>query len=287
LTGGIDAAGNVVAWKDHLITAGLNSARQAGRAAHLSPGEFPAGFVPNLRFEQSIINTNVPTSWLRAPGSNSLSFVVQCFIDELAHAAGRDPVEFRVALLGADREVPGARPNDPPYDARRMKDVVRLAAEKSGWGGALPRGEGRGTAFHFSHRGYAALVASVAVAPGGMLKVKRVTAAVDVGPIINLSGAESQVQGSVIDGLGAAWLQEITISHGRVVQSDFADYPLLRINDAPAAIDVHFIQGTNPPTGLGEPALPPLAPAVCNAIFAATGKRVRSLPIRRSSLVWG
>lgn len=141
-------------------------------------------------------------------------------------------------------------------------------------------------AFHFSHRGYVALVASVAVTPSGMLKVKGVTAAVDVGPIVNLSGAENQVQGSVIDGLSAAWLQEITISRGGVVQSEFADYPLLRINDAPAAIDVHFIQSRNPPTGLGEPALPPLAPAVCNAIFAATGKRVRSLPISRTSLTW-
>ncbi len=284
-TGGLDAAGNLIAWQDHFVTVGLNSAQRWGRAAYMSPGEFPGGFLPSFRLERSIINTNVPTSWLRAPGSNGLAFAIQGFIDELAHAAGRDPVEFRLALLGADREVAGAAPNDPPYSARRMKKVVMLAAEKSGWGSALPRGEGRGVAFHFSHRGYAAMVAHVAVAPDGALKVRRVTAAVDVGPIVNLSGAENQVQGSVIDGLSAAWQQEITVARGRVVQSNFDDYPLLRVDQAPA-IDVHFIQSSNPPTGLGEPALPPLAPAVCNAIYIATGKRVRTLPLRRSSYEW-
>jgi isoquinoline 1-oxidoreductase beta subunit len=283
---GLDAQGNVVAWHNHFVTVGLNDAQQPARAAGMSPVEFPGRFVPNYRFEQSIVNTNVPTSWLRAPGSNALAFVFQSFIDELAHAGSQDPLAFRLSLLGPDRKVPGAGKNDPPYNTERMKGVLRLVGEKSGWGSALPRGSGRGVAFHFSHLGYVAEVAEVSVARDGTLKVHRVTVAADVGPIINLSGAENQIQGSIIDGLSSAWLQEITLARGRVAQSNFNDYPLLRINDAPAEIAIHFIESANPPTGLGEPALPPLPPAVCNAIFAATGRRVRQLPLTKSDLRW-
>jgi isoquinoline 1-oxidoreductase beta subunit len=167
-----------------------------------------------------------------------------------------------------------------------MKGVLRLVAEKSGWGASLPHGSGRGIAFHFSHLGYVAEVAEVSVSRDGQLKVHRVTVAADVGPIMNLSGAENQVQGSVVDGLSSAWLQEITLDKGRVTQSNFNDYLLLRINDAPTKVDVHFIPSDNPPTGLGEPALPPLPPALCNAIFAATGHRVRELPLTKSDLSW-
>jgi len=150
----------------------------------------------------------------------------------------------------------------------------------------LPRGSGQGVAFFFSHRGYFAEVVEVTVAQDGTLKVPRVTVVGDVGPIMNLSGAENQVQGSIVDALSAAWLQEVTIERGRVVQANFDTYPLLRINDTPTVIDVHFIQSKNPPTGLGEPGYPPLPPAVCNAIFAAIGKRVRSLPLNKQDLRW-
>ena len=285
LKGGLDAQGRVVAWHNHFVTVGLNSDQEPGRSATLNPGEFPGRWLANFRVEQSVISTNVPTGPLRAPGSNGIAFAMQGFIDELAHAAGRDPVEFRLELLGEDRVVPAGGRGGVGYDTGRMKGVLRLAAEKSGWGGALPRGRGRGVAFHFSHRGYVAEVAEVSVANDGTLKVHRVTVAVDVGPIINLSGAESQVQGSIVDGLSAAWLQEITFDRGRVVQGNFDTYPLLRGLDAPQ-VDVHFIQSRNPPTGLGEPALPPLPPAVCNAIFAATGKRIRRLPLTRADLRW-
>lgn len=286
LKAGVDADGNVVAWENHFVTIGLNGTQQPGRAAGMSPVEFPGRFVPNYRFKQSIVSTNVPTSWLRAPGSNALAFVFQSFIDELAHAAGQDQVAFRLKLLGDDRKVPGPGKNDPPYNTERMKGVLKLAAEKSGWGASLPRGSGLGVAFHFSHLGYVAEVADVTVARDGTLKVNRVTVAADVGPIMNLSGAETQVQGSVIDGLSATWLQQITLENGRVAQSNFHDYPLLRINNAPPAVDVHFIRSENPPTGLGEPALPPLPPAICNAIFAATGKRIRELPLSKQDLTW-
>lgn len=285
LKGCVDASGNLAAWHDHFITVGLNGDTEPGSSARMSPEEFPSRFLPNFRLEQSIISTNIPTGALRAPGSNALAFVFQSFIDELAHAANKDPLEFRLALLGPDRQVPSSGRNAPPYDAKRMKDVLRLAAEKSSWGKKLPRGSGQGVAFHFSHRGYVAEVVEVSVAQDGTLKVHRVTAAADVGPIMNLSGAENQVQGSIIDGLSAAWLQEITIDHGRVVQGNFDSYPLLRINETPQ-VDVHFIQSKNPPTGLGEPGLPPLPPALCNAIFAATGKRIRTLPLTKNDLRW-
>jgi isoquinoline 1-oxidoreductase beta subunit len=285
LKGTVDAAGKLSAWSNHFVTVGLNTDTEPARAAELSNNELPARFLANYRLERSIISTNVPTSWLRAPGSNGLAFVFQSFIDELAHAAGRDPLEFRLELLGDDRVLPGNGQWEPPYDTARMKGVLRLAAEKAGWGRKMPRGSGQGIAFHFSHSGYVAEVADVTVSQDGALTVDKVVVAVDVGPIINPSGAENQIQGSIIDGLSGAWLQELTIENGAVVQGNFHDYPLLRINASPK-IEIHFIESDNPPTGLGEPAMPPLPPAVCNAIFAATGKRVRRLPLVRNDLAW-
>ena len=147
----------------------------------------------------------------------------------------------------------------------------------------MPSGHGLGLAFYYSHYGHVAEVAEVSVSKDGTLKVNKVTAAVDVGPIVNRSGAEAQIQGGIIDGLSAAWLQEITIERGRVAQGNFGDYPLLRFPDVPQ-VEIHFVESDNIPTGLGEPGLPPLAPAVCNAIFAATGKRIRQLPLSKQDL---
>ncbi len=286
LKGAVDAQGKLSAWHNHFVSFGYKNAEKPASGAGLSPDELPARFLANYRLDQSIIPTIVPTGPMRAPGSNGLAFVMQSFIDELAHAAGRDPVEVRLELLGDDRVVPpGTGGRGPSYDTARMKGVIRLAAAQAGWGKKLPKGEGMGVAFHFSHSGYVAMVAEVIVAPDGTLKVRRVTAAIDVGPIINLSGAENQIQGSIIDGMGMAWLQEITHDRGRTVQSNFNDYPLLRSTETPA-IGVHFLQSKNPPTGLGEPGYPVVPPAICNAIFAAIGKRVRQLPINKSDLSW-
>jgi isoquinoline 1-oxidoreductase beta subunit len=168
-----------------------------------------------------------------------------------------------------------------------MRAILKAVGEKAGWGKKFPRGQGQGIAFHFSHRGYFAIVAEVSVTKDGTFTVDRVVVAGDVGsPIVNPSGADNQVVGSIVDGLSASWLQEIHFENGRTVQTNFHDYPLLRMPDAPRKIEVHLIPTDYPPTGLGEPALPPLAPAVCNAIFAATGKRIRELPIKNTDLSW-
>jgi isoquinoline 1-oxidoreductase beta subunit len=205
-----------------------------------------------------------------------LAYVIQCFLHELAVAAGRDHVEFLLDIMGEPRWLaPG---NIRALNTGRAAAVIKLAAEKSGWGKRLPKGRGLGLAFHFSHAGHVAEVAEVSVAAGKKLTVHKVTVVSDVGPIINLSGAEAQAQGAIIDGLSMMFGQQINIEQGRVQELNFNRYPLLRLPYAPQ-VEAHFIQSDNKPTGLGEPALPPLAPAICNAIFAATGERVRSLPL--------
>jgi isoquinoline 1-oxidoreductase subunit beta len=277
LKGSVDAQGKLSAWRSHHVSFGSN----------LGADDFPARFVPNYLLLNSKLENGVPQGPWRAPGSCTYAWMIGCFLDELAHAAGKDPVEFNLALLGDAGLVPGTGPKGRPYDAARMRDVVRLVAEKSGWGKTMPRGRGMGLGYYFSHQGYIAEVAEVTVSNKGILKVDRVVAVVDVGSqIVNLSGAENQVQGSITDGLNAAWRQELGIQKGQVVQTNFHEYSMLRIPDAPRAIEIHFHKTDNPPTGLGEPALPPLAPAVCNAIFAATGKRLRQLPLSRTDLSW-
>ncbi|MDP3173051.1 MAG: molybdopterin-dependent oxidoreductase [Phenylobacterium sp.] len=276
LKGGVDADGRVVAWQDHFVTFG--DAKQAASSAGLAPTEFPARFVPNCRIVSSRIPLNAPTGPWRAPGSNALAFVMQAFIDELAHAADKDPLDFRMQLLG-DAAVVGDGAN--AYDAGRMRGVLSAVAEMSHWRNRGSQGKrtGLGVAFHYSHAGYFAEVVKVRVDDDGRVRPLQVWVAGDVGStIINPSGADSQVVGSVIDGFSAALHQKITIENGATVESNFTDYPLLRIGDAPP-VEVRFVKTDNPPTGLGEPALPPAIPALVNAVFAATGVRIRSLPI--------
>jgi len=294
LRGGVDAQGHLSAWHNHFVTFGNPVQRdgekvlQPGSGAAMSGDEFPGRWAPNYLLEQTPIECGVPMGPWRAPGSNVFAWVFQSFIDELAHAAGRDPLQFRLDLLGDKAIVPGSGERDLPYNVSRMKAVLQLAAKKAGWGEQrFPRGRGQGLAFHFSHRGYIAQVAEVTVSKEGALKVDRVVVATDIGSqIVNLSGAESQVQGSVIDGVSALSYQELNIEHGRIVQSNFHEYPLMRMPEAPTRVDVHFMKTNYPVTGLGEPAFPPVAPAVCNAIFAAIGKRVRELPLTRTDLRW-
>ena len=293
-SGGLDASGKLVAMKAHFVSFGEKATQEGQvvergvRAADIPPLEFPARFLTNFSLGASYMPLGVPTGWLRAPGSNGIAFAYQCFIDELAYAAGKDPMQFRIELL-SQPEIDERTPQ--MYRGDRMLGVVELVAEKSDWARrskSLPKGTGLGVAFYWSHRGYFAEVVQATVSRRGAVKVDRVWAAGDVGSqIINPGNAESQVQGSVIDGLSEALYQEITIDRGRVQQTNFNNYRLLRMNEAPPVIEVHWKKTDFPPTGIGEPALPPAPPALCNAIFAATGKRIRSLPIAKHDLKWG
>jgi isoquinoline 1-oxidoreductase beta subunit len=294
LRGGLNNSGKVTAWHNHFVTFSHPVFKdgkpviELGSGANLSGDEFPGRWVENCRIEHTALECSIPMGPWRAPRSNVLAWVFHSFIDELAHAAGKDPLAFRLELLGDKGFLQGTGEQGIAYDVNRMKHVLHHVAEKAEWGKKkLPRGQGQGIAFHFSHRGYIAQVAEVTVSKDGKLKVDRVVVSTDIGAqIVNLSGAENQVQGSVVDGLGALMFQDLDIVQGRIVQSNFGDYPMIRIADAPTKIDVHFLKTDFPVTGLGEPALPPLAPAVCNAIFAATGIRVRQLPLRKTDLSW-
>ena len=288
MDGCVDEHGRVTGWRNRFITFA-----PGGRpASSVSGGVFPGGMVDNLRVEQAALDwTHRCAAW-RAPGSNVFAFVVQCFLDELAHAAQRDSLEVLLEVLGEPRSVGRGWRGQGMHTGRAAK-VVKLAAEKAGWGKELPKNYGMGVAFYYSHAGHIAEVAEVSV--GGeedtitnrsgeavvrrKLTVHKVTVAADVGPIINLSGAENQAEGSVIDALSTMMDLSVTFENGRAEQTNFDKYRMLRAPVAPA-VAVHFIDsGEHSPTGLGEPVFPPLAPAIGNAIFAACGHRVRTLPI--------
>jgi isoquinoline 1-oxidoreductase beta subunit len=269
---GLDDAGQMIAFDHHFITMGKNGETISGSS--LSSKHYPGGLVPNFRLRRSIIECNVPTGPWRSPGHSAYCFAYQGFFDEVALAAGRDPLEFRLDLLSKSY-------GKAPLDLERSRNTLRLAAEKAGWGRDPGPNRGMGIAFHSSQRGYTAQVA-VVQADGSKVKVEKVYSAVDVGPILNLSGAKHQVEGCVIDGLSTTQL-EITFEGGAARQSNFHNYALLR-NGREPEIECHFIQSDNSPTGLGEPPIAPVAPAIANAIFAATGTRIRELPFKRAGI---
>lgn len=267
---GVAADGSLTAWHHHLV-----------RCSHRDPATpktratlFPARFVPNYRVEASTVNTHLPFGPYRAPGSNTTAWVQESVLDELAHASGQDPLALRLKLLGDTPELQG-----PDFSAPRMAAVLRQVARMAGWGRPLPRGHGLGLASYYSHSGYVAAVCEVAVSPQGEVRIPQVWAAADVGLIVNPLGARAQVEGSIVDGLSSTLAQRITIEKGAVVQGNFHENPHLRMPQVPGRIEVSFIETERSPTGLGEPAFPPVPPALCNALFAATGLRVRELPL--------
>jgi isoquinoline 1-oxidoreductase beta subunit len=267
LAAGLDAQGKPVAWSHHIVAPPILlkfGPLQNGLDATLIDGasDVPYAF-PNVFVDQVAADLPVPLGFWRSVGASQNAFVVECFMDEVAAAAGRDPYELR-------RELLQAKP--------RHLRTLELAATKAGWGSPLPPGHGRGIAIAEWEPTTCAEVAEVSVSPDGTVRVHRVVCAVDCGPVVNPDTIEAQMQGGVVFGLSAALYGEITIEKGRVQQGNFNDYPMLRMPEMPV-VEVHIVPSTDTLGGIGEPSVPPIAPAVCNAIFAATGKRIRSLPI--------
>jgi len=277
---GIGPKGELVAFTDHFVTFG--DGKTPARAAGFNTAMPPAGLIEHLRFSQSMMPTVVTTGALRAPGSNALCFASQSFLDEVAAAAGTELPQLMLSILGERREIQPPQPGGGvPFDTGRARDVIERVASISDWSRKpTQQGRGKGFAFYFSHRGYFAEVVEASVA-GGKVTVHKVWVAGDIGSqIVNPMGAENQVRGAVIDGLAQALAgQAIEFVDGVVQQSNFHDFRLARMPMTPQ-IEIAWVRSGKPPTGLGEPALPPVIPALTNAIFAATAKRIRSLPVR-------
>ncbi|HTU45143.1 MAG TPA: xanthine dehydrogenase family protein molybdopterin-binding subunit [Bryobacteraceae bacterium] len=286
VSGAVDKDGNIVAWR-HKSTSTSIAAWWDGKAPPESSelgSSVQNPYLPkNYKLEYLPADSGVPRAWWRSVEASQIGFVMESFMDELAHAAGADPYEFRIAKLGDGRKVKnGTDPKGTPLDTARFKGVLQLAAEKSGWGKPLPSGRGRGIAAHFSFESYVANVVEVSVS-NGTVRVERVTSAVDIGTAVNPEGVRAQVESAIIYGLTAALKSEITIENGRAVESNFNKFATLAMKETPQ-IDVHIVPSTLDPTGIGEPALPPTAPALMSAIFAVTGKRIRRLPLKTGDL---
>lgn len=272
-----DSNGRVSAWYHKVVShpRGPYLGRE-GLGAELDNYEFPAAFVPNLHYEYLPVHSRIPLGQWRAVAHSSNVFVVSSVIDELAHETGADTVDFWLRLIGDEQFVQVRE--DFRFDASRLAQVIEQAARLGDWGKPLPEGRGRGIAATYNQGAWIAEVAEVSVQER-RLRVDRIVAVIDCGLIINPQGAENQVQGGIVDGLSAALTGEITVTDGVVDQSNFHDYPFCRMAQIPR-IDVHFVPSDDNPRGLGEGPLPPVAPAITNAIFAATGQRIRKLPLK-------
>jgi isoquinoline 1-oxidoreductase beta subunit len=269
----LDGSGQPSAWFTRMVGPGIliqKGRAQAGTidgAAVEAVRNMPYS-VPNLRIEWTNKDFGVPVGFWRSVGASQNGFIIESFIDELAHLAGKDPFEYRRGLLGK---------------SPRHKAALELAARKANWGAPLPAGRGRGIAVVFSYGSYTANVAEVSVEPDGTVRVHKLVSVIDAGIAVNPEQVRAQMEGGAVYALTATLYGQITVDKGRVQQSNFHDYPMLRINEMPV-VEVHILDSGAPPGGLGEPGVPTVAPAVTNAIFAVTGKRIRKLPIDKDQL---
>ncbi|MGK7395209.1 MAG: molybdopterin cofactor-binding domain-containing protein [Candidatus Cyclobacteriaceae bacterium M3_2C_046] len=268
----IDNNNELSAW--HLRAAAINS----GNATR--PNNFPAGAVKNFQVDYHQVNSNITIGAWRAPNHNVIALTEESFLDDIAHTLQKDPVQFRLELLDRAASNPAGKVD---YDVKKYKNVIELVAERSGWGKAKPDSIAQGFGAHFSFGSYVAQVADVSV-EDGKINIHKVTCVVDCGQVINLSGAENQLEGGIIDGLGHAMFGELTFNNGMADQKNFDTYRLIKMMDAPPEIDIYFVPSTERPQGLGEPGMPPIAGAVANAIFNATGVRITKLPFSQAKL---
>jgi isoquinoline 1-oxidoreductase subunit beta len=309
---GLDATGGIVAWDCHLVNLSRNAFRRAttpawstetygmvaGVSENLGPDfdiDLVPWHIPNVRLRFSEPRSGVATGAWRAPAHVANGFAIETLLDEIAQATGRDPVELRLGLYGAASDLRITGDDPTPYNPDRLAAVLRLAADRGGFGQRPPEGRVRGLAVHYTFGSYCAQVVELSLGSTGgreqpaprTVRIHKVTCALDCGIVVNRSGVEAQAQGGIIDGLGHAFYGEITIDKGRAVEGNFDRSRLIRHREAPAVIEVHVVPSTTRPTGFGEIAVPVIAPAVANAIAAATGQRLRRMPFTREGYSLG
>jgi isoquinoline 1-oxidoreductase beta subunit len=297
LEAGVDAQGKPVAWLHRTVAPTIVSTFDAGAKQEanweLGMGVINVPFaIPNIRIENPEAIAHTRIGWFRSVSNVPHAFAVQSFVAELAAAAGRDPKDFLLEVIGPARVVSpqmlgdtwnhGESPERYPVDTGRLRRVAELAAKEAGWGRSPAKGSGLGIAAHYSFVSYVAAVVEVAVDAKGELTIPRVDIAIDCGATVNPERVTAQMQGACVMGVSAATLGEITFKNGRAQQDNFNAYEVTRMSAAPREIRVHIVPGdySKPLGGVGEPGMPPVLPALCNAIFVATGKRIRQLPIR-------
>jgi isoquinoline 1-oxidoreductase beta subunit len=285
LKAGLDEKGKITAWTQRLASASKyyrrpNVPPEEQFGAELYVDDFPAQFIDNFRLEWLMVESGVPRGSWRAPAHTANAFVIQSFLDEIAHASGQDPLQLRLELYGEDRELPYSNHGGPVFNPWRLSRLLKHVAQRIDYGTQRSGGRGVGIASHFTFGGYGAHAVEVQVSDSGKLTIDRIVAAVDCGLAVNPRGVEAQLEGGTIDGLSTALNLEITVQDGQIVQSNFHNYRLLRLAQMPAVIETHVLPYGGKPTGMGEMGLPSLAPALTNAIFNATGVRIRKLPLK-------